>query len=347
LNPGEFHAQFRNVADLNLIRNHRGRNAGNDVNGKSQVAYYVCNHAKASGATPDVNLVACVSMEYSVTPGQNGGNPFTKFLTFGPTGDLIASVNLDGRGEKFTPGNCVPCHGGDNYFYHFPEKGAGPLDANIGAYFIPFDLDNFEFEAPYTRASQENAVRGLNRGLKVGQMLTSAAKELIEGWYPTGTALAQNDNFLPKGWDPAQTASVPVAGHLDANGNPYMFNGADLYLKVIKPSCRGCHLAMGTPLGLDFHSYEYDGTPGDFVHGNALIPRTGNNLSHAGHTICDKFHDGLPTYNFFEDLNSPARTMPNAIETFNRFWNSPTQINLMEMALRSLGVNDQCTVPGL
>jgi hypothetical protein len=57
------------------------------------------------------NLVACVAMDYVVSPRVNGGKPFTRFLIFGPSGELLPSVNLDGRGEKFVPGACVACHG--------------------------------------------------------------------------------------------------------------------------------------------------------------------------------------------------------------------------------------------
>jgi hypothetical protein len=352
LNPGELHAQFRNVADLNLVRNHHARNAGPDANGKDQVGYYVCNHAKPTGAVPDTNLVACVSMEYSVTPGQNDGKPFTKFLTFGPTGALIPSVNLDGRGEKYTPGNCVPCHGGDNYFNHFPEHGAGAHDGNIGAYFIPFDLDNFTYQTqgPYTQSAQEDAVRGLNLGLKTGEMTTSAALEIVNGWYPGGAGVQQS-GFIPKGWDPTKTPSVPVAGQPNSQGHPYTFNGKELYSQVVKPSCRGCHLTMGPELGLDFHSYDYDGTPGDFVGGHATIPRTHINDSHTNYVVCAKYNDGLPTYNFAEDINSPARTMPNAVQTFNRFWNDHGQVDLMQKYLsdrydNGTLTNIACGAPG-
>jgi hypothetical protein len=213
---------------------------------------------------------------------------------------------------------------------------------------VPFDLDNFEYQAPYTRAVQENAVRSLNLGLKVGQMLTSAAKELITGWYP-GNAGNQQSNFLPKGWDPNQTSHVPVLGQPDPTmGNTTAtFNGADLYLKVVKPSCRGCHLSMGAPLGLDFHSYDYDGVnPGDFIAGNSIIPRTSLNDLHTYYVTCAKYHSGLPTYNVLEDLASPAKTMPNAIQTFNRYWNDPVQTNLMQAYFSERGRSNSCEAPG-
>lgn len=353
--PGELHAQFRNVGDLNLVRNHRAIKAGPEA-----IAYYVCNHAKASGAIPDSNLVACVAMEYSPTPGQNGGEPFTKFLTFGPNGRLYLSVNLDGRGEKFTPGNCVPCHGGDNYFQHFPESGAGTHDGNIGAYFLPFDLDNFEFAATpgLTRADQEDQVRRLNLLLMEpgdSEMLTTPGMELINGWYPGGAGLQQTE-FVPDGWQSALDVRLPSVARGDS------FDADELYLKVVKPSCRGCHITMGPKLGLDFHRYEddplYDANPdveqppgarpGDFVGGHAAIPRTQLNDSHTEDVLCDKYSDGLPTYNWMEDLNSPARTMPNAVQTFNRFWNDAVQVDLMDKYFAFQVHRDTpCDVPGL
>lgn len=79
-------------------------------------AFYTCNHPNIddpdlTNAIEHKKLVACVAMEYSKTNGVSGGRKFTKFLTFGPTGELLQSVNLDGRGEKFMPGSCVVCHG--------------------------------------------------------------------------------------------------------------------------------------------------------------------------------------------------------------------------------------------
>jgi hypothetical protein len=76
------------------------------------------------------DLVACGAMDYSVAPGvnrdeANKDQPFTRFLIFGPSGALLPSVNLDGRGEKFVPGTCTVCHRGNKYAGKFPDDGTG------------------------------------------------------------------------------------------------------------------------------------------------------------------------------------------------------------------------------
>ena len=195
--PGftEYVATYVNKADLNLTRNHHSISYG-----PTRTAAYVCNHLGPSVLDPSQteidqvidnavngkNLVACVAMDYMSAPGVNGGQPFVQFLIFGPSGDLLPSVNLDGQAEKFVSGTCVVCHGADHYTARFPETGAGP--ANIGAHFLPYDVGNFFFSSkPGLReADQEAAIRALNQNvLNAGP--TVAAQELIGGWYANGT----------------------------------------------------------------------------------------------------------------------------------------------------------------
>jgi hypothetical protein len=103
---GSAKALYINQMDLNLVRRMEAvEQAANDI------AFYVCNapgpdtqtqaetNERIDTALRGERLVACVAMEWSPTPGVNGGQPFTKFLTFGPDGLLLPSVNLDGRGE--------------------------------------------------------------------------------------------------------------------------------------------------------------------------------------------------------------------------------------------------------
>ncbi|NOU22508.1 MAG: carboxypeptidase regulatory-like domain-containing protein [Methyloglobulus sp.] len=356
--PGEIKAAFRNVADLNLVRNHHARKVN-----ANRISYYVCNHGLATGALPIGNLVACVAMEYSIINGVNNNKPFVQFYTFGPTGKLYLSVNLDTRGEKFMPGTCVVCHGGDNYFHHFPDKGVSSRDANIGAYMLPFDLDNFEFDSSpqFTKAAQQNAVRKLNLLIKQTAP-TQVAKQLINGWYPGGVGLQKID-FVPPGWDETLDTSLPALSRGDT------FNTSDLYLKVVKNSCRGCHVAMGTKLGLDFNRYQQlvqkdavgnpvidpvtnlpipindpttapDDRVGDFVSGHAdeifgQFNEIGqNNALHAYSTVCSEFGNGLPTWNIFDNTIESGKTMPNALQTFNRFWQNSEQIGLLDLFIK-------------
>jgi len=118
--PLTYSATFINKVDLNLLRNHHSISYG-----PGHVAGYVCNHigpslldplqaeidsvVNTAAGTNNQKLVACVAMDTTSWPGVNGGQPFTRFLIFGPAGQLLPSVNLDGRREKFVPGTCVIC----------------------------------------------------------------------------------------------------------------------------------------------------------------------------------------------------------------------------------------------
>lgn len=237
----EYAATYVNKADLNLTRNHHSISYGPD-----HTAAYVCNHLGPSSLDPDQaeidrviddavngrNLVACVAMDYLSAPGVNGGRPFVRFLIFGPSGELLPSVNLDGRREKFVPGTCVVCHGGDHYAARYPEAGLGPAD--IGAHFLPYDVDNFLFSsAPGLReVDQEAQIHGLNLNV-LAAAPTVAAQELIAGWYAGGTF---DGKYLPASWQGRGALAE------------------EFYHKVIATSCRGCHVNMAE--GFNWDHYE-------------------------------------------------------------------------------------------
>jgi hypothetical protein len=239
----EYTAAYVNKMDLNLTRVHHSISYG-----QNQTAAYVCNHlgppfslVTAQGdidiaidnAVNGKNLVACVAMDYTVTPGVNGGQPFTRFLIFGPGGQLLPSVNLDGRREKFVPGTCVVCHGGDHYAGKFPEDGSG--FANVGGHFLPYDTGNFEFssKAGLTEPDQEQAIYFLNQNvLNAGP--TAAERELIAGWYANGHTL--DKNYVPPSWQGQVAAAI------------------SFYQNVQARTCRSCHVAMVE--GYNFDHYQ-------------------------------------------------------------------------------------------
>jgi hypothetical protein len=231
----EVSAKYANLADLNLQRDMHTLSwpvVRPDNTIGTDVASYVCNSPNPpedvtlSNTRLGNNLVACVSFEFSVTykPGTNvaynNGQPFTKFLTFGPTGELLLSVNLDGRGEKFIPGACVACHGGSDYEGRYGVSG-NPPDPNLFAKFIPYDLDNYQFSTTlgFGRADQEDELRALNMFVLDTDPYTPTV-ELINGWYPTPNSNF-NGSFVPPGW----------VGH------------EDLYNAFVEPHCRMCHVA--------------------------------------------------------------------------------------------------------
>jgi Putative Ig domain len=241
--PGvaEYVATYVNRIDLNLTRNHHSISYG-----PNQTAAYVCNYAGPTAdnqAAVDLaidnavngrNLVACVAMDYGVSPGVNGNMPFTRFLIFAPSGQLLPSVNLDGRGEKFVPGTCVVCHGGDRYAGSFPADGSGSAD--IGAHFVPYDSGNFSFSSRpgLTETDLAPAIHALNLNvLNAGP--TTAEMELLAGWYASGTDQL-NKSYLPASWQGQSAVSQ------------------SFYTNVYARSCRTCHVAMSEPLNYDHYS---------------------------------------------------------------------------------------------
>ncbi|MGC2029847.1 MAG: hypothetical protein WA642_07495 [Steroidobacteraceae bacterium] len=239
--PPTYQAVFVNHADLNLTRFHSSISYG-----PNQTAAVVCNSLGPTSDQPgDINnainssfyggnLVACVAMDYMVSPGVNGNQPFTRFYIFGPDGQLLPSINLDNRREKYVPGACVACHGGDFYAGKFPEDGTG--QPNIGSHFLPYDTGNFSFSTltGFTEFDQQQAIYQLNQNvLNAGPNIS--IKSLVAGWYKNGTAL--DKFYVPDSWkawsSPASTAPT------------------DFYVNVVARSCRGCHVALTDPMSFE------------------------------------------------------------------------------------------------
>jgi hypothetical protein len=253
----EVAATYINQRDLNLVRRMFATRVSD-----TQVAFYVCNNpgpeTRSQAEVDDVirfglaneRRVACVAMEWSVTPGVNGDAPFTKFLTFGPDGSLIPSVNLDGRGEKFMPGACIACHGGAQIGGRFPESGnPSPF---LGSRFLGFDTGNYRFstQAELTEPRQSDALRELNRLVlhtEGGAGSTTATANLIKGWYADGTSTL-NKAYVPG--DPTRT-----------EGWHETSEKAAFYRGVVATSCRTCHSALGSGEA----RFDWDSRPTSFT----------------------------------------------------------------------------------
>jgi len=328
-----FKAAFINKVDLNLARVHESVSYGPD-----QTAAVVCNHVGAKdffnptqtdidtaveNAVHNKNLVACVAMDYMISPGVNNDQPFIRFLIFGPSGELLPSINLDGRREKFVPGTCVVCHGGDHYAGKFPEDNTG--FANVGGHFLPYDAGNFEFASKpgLQKCQQEDSLFHLNQNvLNAGPNV--AENELIAGWYSTNGTVScppnvhhvLNEDYVPPSWlAAAEVSAVPF------------------YKNVGARSCRTCHVAM-------IEGYNFD-------HYTNIVNNTGT--------------DALPggTFDFAVSVcgtqltdNDTIRwnTMPNSLVTFNRFWLSyqntvgiPDQVTPFRNFLNETGNTGYCT----
>lgn len=240
---------YRNAADLGF-----GRVMSIRTNADGSAAAFVENYATLDEAVIAVEtgdrlgLLATVAMEYSAHPNDPNSVMYTKFYTFDGNDERITKIDLDGRGEKFQPGLCVVCHGGK------PKalvNGVYPQNGDTGAHFLPWDLDTFEYsDNPlFTRNAQEAEFKKLNQAALAtypnaltannSQWSGNASREIIEGWYGDEganlPAVTFNGQFVPTGW------------RTPANGGP-ADNPSDveeLYLKVVGPNCRACHIQRG------------------------------------------------------------------------------------------------------
>jgi len=313
-------ATYVNRVDLNLTREHHSITYGS-----GQLAAYVCNHlgptddsqtaidTAIDNAVKGKNLVACVAMDHSVTKGVNGDKPFTRFLTFGPSGELLLSINLDGRSEKFVPGTCVACHGGDRYAGKFPTDGQGQAD--IGSHFLPYDSGNFAFStaAGLTEADQQTAIYNLNQNVFNSSSSNAAVKELIAGWYASGTTVLDK-NYLPASWQGQSSDSI------------------SFYQNVYARSCRTCHVAMIESLNLD-HYANVDLSISQQVYpdvvGEDAVFRTGV-------AVC-----GDTSLSFLRIFS-----MPNSLRTFNLFYASKgTAVDQTQILANFLGSTIPCDMP--
>ena len=239
----EVSAVYINRMDLNLVRRMLATKTAND-----NIAFVVCNHPGPEGSTQnevdeviriglsDEKRVACVAMEWSTSPGANldvngVAQPFTKFLTFGPDGALIPSINLDGRGEKYMPGACVACHGGTQYNGRFASSGLP--SPYLGAGFLPFDTGNYLFgsDSSLSEATQSQAFHDLNALVAATDNRSYAAvSRLITGWYAGGTTTLDKQ-YVPPDWLTLE-GTKPGA--------------AKFYREVVGGVCRTCHISMGS-----------------------------------------------------------------------------------------------------
>jgi len=206
-------------------------------------------------------------------------------------GDRVLAANLDTRGDKYQPGVCNVCHGGAPKSLVagvYPDQG----DTNAG--FLAWDMDLFKYDtqagSPYERATLEPTIREFNRTvLSVQRDATQdvpgqnsyqyVRNQLIYGWYGgVGLPNAFNGNYVPPGW----------------------IGQEQLYLQVVKPTCRLCHTQRDGIFGpkIAFGSYS------DFVGYKDDIERL----------VYDK------------------GSMPLAKRTFDHFW-SQGQADILAQAL--------------
>ncbi|MEE9344457.1 MAG: hypothetical protein V3U88_02500 [Methylococcales bacterium] len=105
-------------------------------------------------------LIATVAMEYSSSVNGPSGDKYTRFYVYDADGNRVTKADLDGRGEKFVPGLCNTCHGGNPR--PLDKNGEYLANGNTHASFLPWDLDTFEYstiQASLFRSFQEQVFR--------------------------------------------------------------------------------------------------------------------------------------------------------------------------------------------
>lgn len=216
--------------------------------GDGTAAAYVTNYGLFNQDLDNANLAAnrdtpgaTVCMEYSAVEG-GPSTRIVKFFVFagedfGPNAPRQTSADLDGFGAKFVPNLCLNCHGGNDFN---PADPANPsfAEINLGASFR--ELDTATYRYPEGRETpnddEKTAFREQNRivaGSSSDTISVQPIKDLIDGWYP-GSAIDQDNTWTPSGWA----------------GSPEQ----DLYLDLIRNSCRTCHVALRA----DVNWTEYD-----------------------------------------------------------------------------------------
>lgn len=255
------------------------------VNNKLRVACYVSNYGFAGSydevngkrlpaSTPEEAFAdvhagipfATVAMEYL----EGNANP-VRFFVFGANedpqcattpgcdpadGKLQTKAALDSGGPKNVPGICLSCHG-------------GTMDGSenvAGAHFLPFDPFSFEYDTGnpatgqilFPEHEQRAAFKELNAIVYDTEAGGSPIRQLIEGLYGGDPSLAVSHD--------QENVGIP-----DGFSDPPDQNA---YRHIVKPYCRGCHVAQDR---VSYVATQYS----DFT---ATYGCTSDAMPHAEHT---------------------------------------------------------------
>jgi CSLREA domain-containing protein len=261
-------AIYYNSGDLGLGRDMNCRR--NQINGN--VACYVWNHGFGAGASKQHALqaavggyarLAAVAMVY--TSSLEGQPNDVSFFIYGERSPQyrFTVAFLDSQEPKYLPQLCLSCHGGSR-----------DGDDVVGASFLPFDTSSFAYsrEPSYNLVNQQEQFRKLNAMVRATNP-SPQITQLIDGWY-------------------ASSGGVNTPGAIpDRSFIPPNFQGSfadrQLYLDVVKPYCRTCHIAQSA-ISLDSPA-DFDATARSFVFDSYLMP-------HAEKTNRDFWRGNAPAF---------------------------------------------------
>ena len=231
----------------------------------------------------NVNAIE-VSVGQSAGGGPDGTVRFAKFFSFDPvTGARRLEQDIDGRGPKALPGLCLSCHGGraDALEPRDPVTGraAFPLLNNSepqqrgdtrGKLHV-FEVDTFTYSTKpgFTRSEQQDALKVMNEIVlctypivaprpaspsknacrpEVGGPANRLNPAKVVEWQGAAAELihaAYGGSELP---DAVYSAPAVPAGWMQRPQDKA------LYLDVVVPACRGCHIVRGTGTPLQAQS---------------------------------------------------------------------------------------------
>jgi hypothetical protein len=310
-------AYYINNGDLGFGRDMHCLQTGADV------ACYVSNYGgpdqspgnftKAQAADKP-SVQATVAMEYSTIEGDSSGVRVVKFYVFaGACTDAIAgcgavnsprvdSANLDGAGVKYVPNLCTTCHGGD----YTPQVNANPTlnDLKTGSNFLAFDVASFRDGTAGPKASDPAGHTGdvLTQDasfFSLNQMVLATnppqpIQDFISLSYHSNGTTPFVPNVVPCGW--RQSTAGTVCNNNFSTGTADI-NTEKLYLDVVAPACRSCHMSFSAEKQFDTYK--------KFQNLSGLVGTGADNTGYGiGGLVCT------------------TGQMPNSSVTSTNFWRS-------------------------
>jgi hypothetical protein len=175
------------------------------------------------------------------------------FAVYNAAGNLANAAALDRVGVSFaqnqdpkfgTPGvnfnnhipsNCISCHGGAAY-----DKTG---HSETGSLFLPFDLDQFEYEnvGGRTRTDQLTAFKHQNEMVRKVASVSgngTAIKNQLDTWYANTSFQTDKTEVFENNFNPA---AVPSG-----------WSNGSVFFNVVRASCRTCHVSNPGQANLTF-----------------------------------------------------------------------------------------------
>jgi hypothetical protein len=265
------------------------------------------NAQLAADQKPD-NVTATVVMEWApldwVGPGTNPASiasetPFVKFFVYDPAGNRLNAAALDPYGAKFVPNLCLNCHGGSGSGW---DTTSGGNSANLGASFLPFDLETFKY--PSSGIDYASFLT-MNQTLIPATNPNAPILEIITGWY-AGGGNVPNKSFVPVGWQ--------------NNGAPPLTNDdlGRMYYYIVARGCRTCHTSL--PSGPNWNTWTDSQGNGFGDNNGAFISSFVLNSGKMPHAFVGL--NNMWTSNFWPDANTPT-----AFNCFANNYSNPTNLH--------------------